>query len=167
MQEANPFFFFDPGTLEDGDLRFVLIKTKAGEPGSSYLPTYFFKMMRRGDDAEIGNIKLRVCSSPHLVRYGGNIGYGVEPACRGHHYAARACTLLFPLARQHNLRELWITCSPDNMASRKTCERLGAELVDIVNLPEDSEMYQSGEREMCRYRVTLLCQFSISKPASS
>jgi tagatose 1,6-diphosphate aldolase len=47
---------------------------------------------------------------------------------------------------------VWITCNPDNWASRRTCERLGCQLVDIVELPEHIDMYQDGERQKCRYR---------------
>ena len=66
-----------------------------------------------------------------------------------------ACQLLFGLARRHGLSELWITCNPDNIASRKTCERLGAEYVETVSLPRDHVLYQRGEREKCRYRIDL------------
>ena len=37
------------------------------------------------------------------VYYGGNIGYSIGEAYRGHHYAAKACLLLFELAKKHNL----------------------------------------------------------------
>jgi tagatose 1,6-diphosphate aldolase len=40
-----------------------------------------------------------------------------------------------PLAVRHGLSELWITCNPDNIASRRTCEAAGAELVEVVDLP--------------------------------
>lgn len=38
---------------------------------------------------------------------------------------------------------------------RTICERLGAELIDIVPLPVDNDMYLRGEREKCRYRLDL------------
>jgi tagatose 1,6-diphosphate aldolase len=60
-----------------------------------------------------------------------------------------------PLARRHGINPLWITCNPDNHASRRTCERLGATLVEIVPVPVGHTLYQRGEREKCRYRVDL------------
>ena len=33
-----------------------------------------------------------------------------------------------------------ITCDPDNWPSRKTCEWLGGELLEITELPEDNDM---------------------------
>ena len=49
------------------------------------------------------------------------------------------------------MTELWITCNPDNLASRRTCELAGAEFMGIVDLPPDSDMYLEGERQKCRY----------------
>jgi predicted acetyltransferase len=151
----SEFAFYDPGSLVDDDLELVLEKTTPGNSASGYAPTYVFQMRRVGRDIQIGNIKLRAGNIPYLVMYGGHIGYGVEPAYRGHRYASRACRLLLPLARKHGLNPLWITCNPDNIASRKTCERLGAEFVEIVEVPEDTDMYRHGVRKKCRYRLIL------------
>lgn len=62
---------------------------------------------------------------------------------------------LIPLARRHGFNELWITSNPENIASRRTCEIAGAELAEIVDLPPRIDMYQEGERQKCRYRLTL------------
>ncbi|MPN47861.1 hypothetical protein SDC9_195465 [bioreactor metagenome] len=72
---------------------------------------------------------------------------------RGHRYAAKACSLLLKLAKKHRMPQVVITCRPDNLASRKTCERLGARLSGIVTLPSDSPLYQQGDREECRYII--------------
>lgn len=63
------------------------------------VPTYFFRMMSIDRGEEMGNINLRIGSSPHIERYAGHIGYGVHPAYRGHHYASRSLVLLLPFAR--------------------------------------------------------------------
>jgi predicted acetyltransferase len=149
------FNWIDPGVLVDGDLELVLIEKSPADPSKGYVPAYGFEMRRAGNPEAIGNISLRVGDTVRLRMYGGHLGYGVKPAFRGHHYAARACRLLFPLARRHGIRELWITCNPDNIASRRTCELAGATFVEIVDLPEDSDMYQRGERQKCRYRIDL------------
>lgn len=153
--EAGIFQFLEPGSLRHGDLELVLVEKVPGDPARNYVPAYRFEMRRAGSPERIGAIDLRVGDTQQLRMYGGHIGYGVEPAHRGQHYAARSCKLLLPLARRHGLRELWITCNPDNWASRRTCERAGAELVEIVDLPEDSDMYQRGERQKCRYHLAI------------
>lgn len=76
------------------------------------LPTYQFQMLHRETREVLGNIRLSIGSTDHLVRYGGHIGYGVLPQHRGHHYAARAVHLLVPFARRLGIDPLWITCDP-------------------------------------------------------
>jgi tagatose 1,6-diphosphate aldolase len=149
------FEFRDPGKLIDNDLELVLVEKYPGDPAINYVPAYKFRMSLVGQEEEIGHIELRVGNTNDIAMYGGHIAYGVEPDYRGRRYAARACRLLFPLARSHGLTELWITCNPDNIASRRTCELAGAKLVEIVDLPEDTDMYQEGERQKCRYRIDL------------
>ena len=150
------FEFRDPGRLIDGDLELVLLEQYPGDPLANRVPAFKFAMRRRGELADIGSVELRVGNTTHLVMYAGHLGYGVNADQRGHGYAARACRLLLPLARSHGLKTLWITCSPDNAASQRTCERLGAEYVETVDLPEDTDMYQSGRRRVCRYRLEIV-----------
>jgi len=149
------FKFHSPGRLVDGDLELVLVEEYPGDPARNWVPAYRFRMTLAGREEEIGRIELRVGNGRHVVMYAGHIGYEVAPGHRGHHYAARACKLLFPLASSHGLDSIWITCNPDNIASRKTCELAGAQLVEIVDLPADTDMYREGERQKCRYRLDL------------
>jgi tagatose 1,6-diphosphate aldolase len=102
----------------------------------------------------MGHINLRIGNSEKIF-YGGHIGYGVNEKFRGQHYAARSCRLLFPLAKHHGLTTIWITCNPDNMASRRTCELAGGKFVDIVDLPKGNDQYLRGDRQKCRYRFDL------------
>jgi predicted acetyltransferase len=157
------FDFLDPGILIDDDLQLILVENAPGDPAIGYVPAYKFKMTQVGQDEEIGHIDLRIGNTNHIVMYGGHIGYGTEPAHRGHRYAARACKLLLPLARSHGLETIWITCNPDNIASRRTCEILGCTLVEIVDLPAYTDMYRDGERQKCRYRLDLTASNGISR----
>jgi RimJ/RimL family protein N-acetyltransferase len=102
-----------------------------------------------------GTITLRVGSTPALEAYYGHVGYHVYPPARGHHYAERSCRLLLDLMRRHAMATLWITCDPQNIASRRTCERLGMEYVQTVRVPPSDPLYARGEREKCRYRLAL------------
>jgi predicted acetyltransferase len=149
------FKFLDPGRLVDGDLELVLYERYWGDPAKGKVPAYRFVMTRIRDGEELGSVELRVGDTDDIVLYAGQIGYGVEPIHRGHHYAARAVRLLLPLARQHGLGPLWITCNPDNLASRRTCELAGATFVEIVDLPPDSGLHKQGDRSKCRYRLDL------------
>jgi tagatose 1,6-diphosphate aldolase len=139
----------------DQDLELVLVARIPGDPAKNHVPVYKFQMRRASQDENVGAIELRVGNTKNIVMYGGHLGYRVFSKHRGRRYAARACCLLLPLARSHGLKTLWITCNPDNIASRRTCELVGAELIEIVDLPKDTDMYQRGERQKCRYRLEL------------
>ncbi|MCL2647841.1 MAG: GNAT family N-acetyltransferase [Phycisphaerales bacterium] len=102
-----------------------------------------------------GSISLRLGHSVNLDYYLGHIGYHVLPPARGHHYAQRACQLLLSLARAHGQKVLWLTCNPENLPSRRTIERIGATLVNIVTVPSDNSLYSQGDRHKCRYRLVL------------
>ena len=149
------FKFQEPGRLIDDELELILVEKRPGNPVIEYAPAYKFKMTLTEKNREIGAIDLRIGNTPHLMLYGGHIGYSVFPAYRGHHYAARSVRLLLPLARGHDLGTLWITCNPDNFASRRSCELAGLEFVEIVDLPPNTDMYLEGERQKCRYRLIL------------
>ena len=118
------------------------------------VPTYFFRMMSIHRVEDLGNINVRIGSTPHIERYAGHIGYGVHPACRGHHYAARSLMLLLPFARRLGLDPLWITCDPENAASRRSLEIAGAEFFEIVDVPDDCGIRKyGGKLRKCRYRL--------------
>jgi predicted acetyltransferase len=151
----EPFTFLDPGQLVDGDLELVVVAQTPGDESRNLAPAYAFEMRLTGTATKVGDINLRIGNMDRIVLYGGHIGYNVDPAHRGHHYAARSCRLLLPFVKRHGINPLWITCSPENTASRRTCERAGGILVEIVDLPEDNDMYQEGERRKCRYRFDL------------
>jgi tagatose 1,6-diphosphate aldolase len=123
--------------------------------GHSHGYTFWIRLRKPLDLEIAGSISLRIGDDENLRCYLGHIGYGVFPPLRGQRIAERATLLLLPLAASHGLKELWVTANPDNLASRKTCERLGGELVDIVNLPNAHPLYLRGERRKCRYRIDL------------
>jgi tagatose 1,6-diphosphate aldolase len=153
----RPFEFLDPGPLVDGELSLELIRKSPADPVRGFVPSYDFAMRHARDPKQLaGLINFRAGSTYALEMYGGHFGYGVEAPFRGRHFAERACRLLLPLARRHDLTLLWITCNPENIASRRTCERLGCQLFDIVPLPPDNDQYKDGERFKCRYCLDLI-----------
>ena len=155
------------GTTREGLLRFLRAAPagrEQGDPAKGWMPSYHFWMKvhhvpaAEGKTAPLciaGGIGLRIGTNDEIRKYAGHVGYHVYPPARGHHYAERACRLLLPLARAHGIRDLWITVNPDNAASRRTCERLGASLVDTIMIPTDHPFYARGERAKCRYVLAL------------
>ena len=141
----------DPTSLVDAELRLVF-DSFAIHPVHK-VPTYEFFMRNATTGEEMGSIRLRIGSTAHLERYAGHIGYLVHPKFRGHHYAGRSVRLLIPLATHWGIDPLWITCDPENIASRKTLERLAAEFVETVDVPADCIIFKGGHPRKCRYRL--------------
>jgi predicted acetyltransferase len=161
---THPLSASDPAATSMTRLRAMdIIRAAPGgrNPGDTprgHVPYYYFWMHLRSPDAPVeiaGSVSLRIGDTDDLRLYVGNIGYNVFPPARGHHYAQRASRLVLDIARAHGMRELWITCNPDNWASRRTCERLGSEMIDIVAVPADHPLYERGDREKCRYLLKL------------
>ena len=156
MEGSSGFTFPDPIELSDGVVRLELVGTCLADPARGWVPYYVFHIHAEDSDEQVGEIHLRIGDTNHMRLYGGHVSYGVRAPYRGRRFAARAVRLVVPLAIRHGLSELWITCNPDNIASRRTCERAGAELIGIVDLPPTTDMYEEGERQKCRYRLTLV-----------
>lgn len=146
--------FFDTTDLRDDEIYLQLYRTVDEDKIKGYVPSYCFKILRCADDIEIGQCDLRVGHNSNTF-YSGNIGYQVYEPFRGNHYAGKACKLLYRLAERHRMGKVIITCSPDNMASRRTCEYSGAEFVEIIDLPEWHDIYKSGRSKSCQYIVDL------------
>ena len=139
----------------DGEIKLHLARViPKGQPATGNVPVYYYRIQLM-DGTEVGRCDLRIGDNERLM-IAGHIGYGVWKEYRGHHYAAKACRLLMEIARSFGLDHLMITCDPDNLASRKTCEALGAELLGIVEVPKDSIDYAMGQLQKCQYRVELL-----------
>jgi predicted acetyltransferase len=145
------FRFLDPGPLVDGDLELVLVAAEDADTRRGVVPQYKFELRLTGTSPKIGLIKLRIRLTKELRQLGGHLSYDVDEAHRGQRYAARGCRLLFPLARRHGLKRLLITCAPDNAASRRTCELIGARYVDTI----DAEIEPGVYRPTCRFIVGL------------
>lgn len=139
--------------LRDGELQLVLSGYEMN--AVHHVPTCSFRMVHAETGEELGTIRLRVGDSRHVVMYAGHVGYGVDERYRGHRYAERALRLLLPVARRLGLDPVWVTCDPENVASKRTLERLGARLVEEVDVPPDCVIYQSGHPRKCRYRIDM------------
>lgn len=149
------FRFNDYEAFTDGEIEVAVSNTRDTRPADErrgLVPSYEFAVRLPGNSHIVGRLSLRVGDTEHIVMHRGHIGYGIEEKYRGNHYAAKACNLIKPVALDHGMKTLWITCNPDNYPSRRTCEILGCEFIEIVDVPKDTDMYRAGERQMCRYR---------------
>lgn len=153
IEELRRFEFQSVSRLADGELELSLAAREPLNPNIGWVPTYRFDMRCGGRYA--GSISLRIANTPEIVLYLGHIGYNVDVNYRGRHFAARSCRLVFPLAAQHGINPVWITCNPDNWASRRTCELAGGEMIEIVDVPPNNSLYHRGDFQKCRYKINM------------
>ncbi|WP_066194991.1 GNAT family N-acetyltransferase [Gracilibacillus timonensis] len=148
------FTFLDFDRIYGKELDLHLYKTIPGNSEKDWIPAYHFDITLHGESYSIGKIDIRIGHNQQLY-YGGHIGYEIYSKYRGHHYEGKAVQLIAQVARAHQMGAVLITCNPDNMASRKTCEYIGATLLEMVDLPPENDMYQRGEKQKCIYSYSL------------
>ena len=137
------------------EISLKLYKDSPADPENGRARSLHYHIIDKGTRSVAGIIDLRLSDSDDMKMYAGQVGYLVKPQFRGRSYAAKACLLLKKVAIKHKMSHLWITCNPENLASRITCERIGSQLVEIVHLPKENPLYQKGERRKCRYHWVL------------
>jgi len=78
----------------------------------------------------LGNIKHYL--NDFLRKKGGHIGLSIAKEYRGKGLGLKSTKLLIEKARnEFGIEDILFTNEPENLASRKMCEKLGAELTDI------------------------------------
>jgi predicted acetyltransferase len=129
-------------------LRFGGIVPADGRRG--IVPYYHFRVLTAGG-TDVGRINLRVGDSYHVEIIVGHVGYEIAEAYRGHGYALQACRAMAPFVRTI-YPSVIITSDPENVASVRTIEKLGAEFLEEVAVPPDDPQYARGSRRKRRYR---------------
>lgn len=142
--------------LYKGEIVDLVERARVSEKASfDGVPTVFYDIYVSGSNLKVGKCDLRLKNDGFMYYYG-NVGYNIKEPYRGHHYAYYACKILFKIAKEEfGLKELIITCNPDNDASYKTLKRLGGKLVEIAQIPYDHELYEKGDRFKCIFRFKL------------
>ncbi len=152
----STFKFRDYDKLTDGEIEIIIKEKQPAPRGEGYVPQYYFNIHLSGKSEPIGRIRLRVGNTRRVIMYAGHVGFEINEKYRGHRYAANACNLIKTVALDHGINNCWITCRPDNLPSRKICGTTGARFIEVVDIPEDYDMYERGNRQMCRYKWDLL-----------
>ena len=96
-----------------------------------------------------GGIGLRSGPMQRWTTCSGHFGYHVFPPARGHHLRPERCQA--PVAARPSTwpTPIWITCNPENQASRRTCEALGADICrDRSSLPVRPALRARQAREV-------------------
>lgn len=139
-----------PDDLSFADVRLRFVHIVPGDPSRGFVPAYHLRILNLAD-LDVGHINFRVGDTDHVRSCAGHIGFEIREEFRGHGYAYQACCAVAPFVRSI-YRAVTITCDPDNFASMKTIERLGARFIDEVPVPPHEPQYQCGSRAKRRYQ---------------
>ncbi len=142
-----------PDTLSYGEVSLRFVRVMPGDPVRDFVPAYHFRIVL-ADGSDAGHINFRVGDTDHVRVCAGHIGFEILAAFRGHSYAFQACRAIAQWVRTI-YEAVTITCDPDNQASRRTVERLGASFIDEAPVPPHDPHYQRGSRTKRRYCWTL------------
>ena len=152
------FDFFREKKIYKGDVVDLKEKYRVSEKQAyDRVPTVYYDILLHGSNLKVGSIDLRLTVEGDMYYYG-HIGYNIIRSFRGHNYAYYACLVLFKIAREEfGMDELIITCSPDNIPSYKTLIKLGGELIELVEVPKNHQLFAIGETKkyIFRYRISL------------
>lgn len=144
--------FYNDIDLRDDEIHLLLVAMNEAVPEKKWVPSYGFDICLL-DGTKVGICNLKI-DNTELTKYCGNIGYSIIENYRGNKYSLRASKLLLKLAQMHNLKYVAITCAPDNFASNRICELLGAKFIENVFVPESHEMY-SEYKKLNIYKIEL------------
>ena len=115
------------------------------------VPTVVYDVYDQAVDKIVGRIEYRHETGRDLTYYG-NVGYLIYQKYRGQGYAYRACLALLEIL-DSSIETVYITCNPDNIASKKTIEKLGASYIGLVDVAVDHELYKYGETQKEVYLI--------------
>ena len=105
-----------------------------------YVPSYDYFAV--DDDKFIGIVHIRVMLTERLLRYGGHIGYAVNPKYWNMGYGKGILSLA--IKEHSNLIQddkILVTCDDDNVGSYKIIEANGGELEDKVENEDGGEKF--------------------------
>ena len=143
-------FFNEFDTITDNEITLKISQKYQGD--NELLPFYYYDIYV--DETVVGKISIRIGNNYHSY-YNGHIGYEIDKEYRGSNYAYKASKLVLQVAKAHNMSELILTCDESNIASYKTIEKLGAELIEIVKPPEDYFAYRENMEKQRIYKLCL------------
>lgn len=104
--------------------------------------------IRKSDGKMVGCFQVHNVLSERMERFTGHVGYSVRPSERKKGYATKMLAKAKDFLRSFGFEEIYVSCLPENEASRKTILANGGEFVEQVYLKED-------DVDLERYRVKL------------
>ncbi len=116
---------YDGYTFEEALERCLNMKNELYAKSINRVPGKTFLLIRKDDNKIVGTINIRWNLSEKMLKFGGNIGYGIRPTERRKGYNKIQLYLVLLEAQKLNLDKVMLDCSVDNLGSDKTIKALG------------------------------------------
>jgi len=110
------------------------------------VPSDIFFLVKEDDMRILGSIDIRYGLTDYLLKFGGNIGYGIRPSERMKGYATEMLRLVLNICANKGFKKVLITCYKSNIGSAKTIIKNGGIL--------ENEVIENGEIKQ-RYWISL------------
>ena len=118
------------------------------------LPYYYYDIYLLNTTTQIGKISVRIGHNDHSY-FNGNIGYEINEEYRGNNYALEAVKMIIDVAKHHHMKHLILSCEETNIASYKSIEKLGSQLIETVLPPKEYIFYYDGIETHRIYRLEI------------
>ena len=133
---------FNHHYLQDGQIELRLDRVKKR---ALFFPiVYQYDIYLYNSNTQVGRCDYRLLNNIENY-YAGNIGYMIYQSYRGNHYSYKAALLLLKIAKDFHIKSLYITCSPENVASRKTILQLNGNFIEKTSVPKGHFLRSQGE----------------------
>lgn len=109
-----------------------------------YVPCSVFWLVQ--ENRFLGWVDIRHQLTPHLLEFGGHIGYDIRPSERGKGYGTSMLKLALEKTKELGIKDVLITCNAHNIGSKKIIETNGGVLENIRE--------KNSEKTM-RYRISV------------
>lgn len=132
-------FWLAGGILKDRGVDAYISATAEHEKGvnlpEGWVPNSTFWLI--DDYTFIGHGNIRHCLNDWLEKRGGHIGYSVRPSMHRKGYGTAMLQLLCDEATRLGIKDVLVTCSAHNPASKKIIERNGGKLIDQIKVEDE------------------------------
>lgn len=145
--------------FSDGVIDLIILFTYDGNGDKGSVPFYGCRICLAGTDTRVGTIALRLNDNINNNKefyYDGNIGYYINEEFRGKEYALSGCKLAIKIALLEDMNELIISCNEKNHSSIRVIDKLGAEFLETISVPEQYLDEHDTSSTRNRYKLKII-----------
>ena len=100
-----------------------------------YPPAIMYNIVLKATKEIVGHCSAKIGYN-EILYYAGHVGFSVKEEFRGNGYATEAVNLIKKVFKLNKMSWIYITNNPDNNASVRVCEKVGAKFVKMMEFPE-------------------------------